>query len=279
MFGKNEIVGQKYFNEAGDKLLVTSRFLTLQGEGPYSGKLAFFLRLAKCNLACSFCDTYFDSGNWMTIPEINTDIGRVYLNEYDVGLAARMKQSVFVLTGGEPMLQKNIVPLLKEMNMHFGATQIESNGTVYQAIPDETTLVCSPKCSEKNGVAVKYLTPRQQILDRANCLKFVMSSEEGSPYNTVPDWALDWQQSTGNEIYVSPMNIYNDEPRKSKELRVENKEIDINTRSTVDEVISFWEPDLLDMQQNRINHEYAAKYCMKHGLRFQLQTHLFASLA
>lgn len=55
MFGMNEIVGLKYFKNAlPNTLTVTSRFYTLQGEGPFRGFPAYFIRLAKCNLACSF---------------------------------------------------------------------------------------------------------------------------------------------------------------------------------------------------------------------------------
>ena len=75
-------------------------------------------------------------------------------------------------TGGEPMLQKNIVPFLVRMNQRFAKTQIESNGLIVQHIPPETTLVVSPKCSEKNGQAVKYLEPNKIMLARADCLKF-----------------------------------------------------------------------------------------------------------
>ena len=46
MFGLNEIVGKKYFADAGDKLFVTSIFYTMQGEGPYRGMPALFVRLA-----------------------------------------------------------------------------------------------------------------------------------------------------------------------------------------------------------------------------------------
>ena len=56
MFGTNEIIGKKYFKDAPkDSLFVTSMFFTLQGEGPYAGLPALFIRLAKCNLDCSFC--------------------------------------------------------------------------------------------------------------------------------------------------------------------------------------------------------------------------------
>ena len=59
MFGLNEKVGKSYFKDAGDKLFVTSIFYTIQGEGPMRGRPALFVRLAKCNLGCSWCDAFF----------------------------------------------------------------------------------------------------------------------------------------------------------------------------------------------------------------------------
>jgi 7-carboxy-7-deazaguanine synthase len=285
MFGHNEIVGQKYFDTAADKLFVTSIFYTLQGEGPYRGEPAVFVRFAKCNLNCGFCDTFFDDGDWLSIEEIESRIEDAINQHFNhnVPLWAssqnKKKDMVLVVTGGEPMLQKNIVPFLKRMNEIFVKTQIESNGTLVQQIPNETTLVVSPKCSEKNGVAVKYLAPKDEMLARADCLKFVMSADSTSPYNEVPDWAHKWHAKTGKPVFVSPMNIYNKEPQKSKQLRAAKNNITLEERSTVDEVISFWEDGLLDMKANQKNHEYAAKYCTHHGFYLNLQIHLYASLA
>ena len=177
------------------------------------------------------------------------------------------------------MLQKNLGPFLERMSQRFEKTQIESNGTIVQAIPESTTLVVSPKCSEKKGVAVKYLAPRPEMLARANCLKFVMNDDPESPYSSVPDWAHEFRARTGNPVFVSPMNIYNSEPMKSKKLRAEKNQITLEERSTVDEVISFWEEGLLNMPANQKNHEYAAKYCLNHGFTLNLQIHLYASLA
>jgi organic radical activating enzyme len=300
MFGHNEIVGQKYFDQAGEKLFVTSIFYTLQGEGPYRGEPAVFVRLAKCNLNCSFCDTFFDDGDWLTIQEIDARIEQT-ITEYFEGevptwarelwsgvgvegnnspqVPLKKREMVLVVTGGEPMLQKNLVPFLEYMNKRFAKTQIESNGTIVQNIPAETTLVVSPKCSEKHGVAVKYLEPKQEMLARADCLKFVMSAKSDSPYAEVPNWAHNWHAITCKPVFVSPMNIYNSEPQKSKQLRASKNQISLAERSTTDEVISFWEAGLLNMQENQINHEFAAKYCVNHGFIFNMQLHLFASLA
>lgn len=286
MFGHNSIVGQKYFDQAQDKLFVTSVFgVTLQGEGPYRGQPAVFVRLAKCNLACSFCDTFFDDGDWFTYEELDAKIDQVIRNYFDQAVPEWMtyseghkRQCVLVITGGEPMLQKNLVGFLEHMNAQFKHTQIESNGTVWQPIPDETTLVVSPKCSEKRGVAIKYLEPKKQVMERADCLKFVMNADPESPYSSIPEWAHTY--ATRNKpVFISPMNIYNSEPLKSKQLRMSKNQISLDERSNVDEVVSFWEEGLLDMKANQANHEYAAKYCTKHGFILNLQIHLYASLA
>ena len=292
MFGTNSIEGKRFFKDAAkDQLFVTSMFMTLQGEGPFRGEPAFFIRLAKCNLDCQFCDTFFDDGDWLTFEQIeermeqtidqfytDKDMDRPQWTRHDKSLSMR-KRMVLVMTGGEPMLQDNLGPFLYHMSFMFKKCQIESNGTQNTAIPESTVLVCSPKCLEKNKVAVRYLKPRPEILERANCLKFVMEATEGSPYAEVPDWAHEWQAATGREIFVSPMNIYNEVPLASKKLRLTSNTTTMAERSTIDEVVSFWTPGLLNMSANQINHEYAAAYCVKHGFTLNIQIHLYASLA
>lgn len=293
MFGTNSVIGKKYFRDAPEEsLLVTSMFFTLQGEGPYAGQPALFIRLAKCNLTCSFCDTFFDDGDWMTFEQIEAKMYETICDYWtDKGQpvptwAVSPPDSdkvhpniVLVMTGGEPLLQENISAFMQKQLSNFKAVQVESNGIPDTVVPEGVTLVCSPKCLEKEGKAVKYYAPSATILERADCLKFVMSADTTSPYNSVPDWALDWKQRTGKEIYCSPMNIYNSFPQKIKLLRAEKGSITMAERSTVDEVISFWEKDLLDLNANQANHEYTARYCMSHGLKLNLQMHLYASLA
>lgn len=296
MFGTNEIIGKKFFKDAPeDSLFVTSMFFTLQGEGPFSGQPALFIQLAKCNLDCSFCDTFFDDGDWLTFRELQqkmsatvaaywTDRGQevpqwIMPRNPDDEYSELKINAVLVMTGGEPLLQENISAFMERQLDVFKDVQVESNGIPDTIVPAGVTLVCSPKCMEKNGKAVKYYSPSKTILDRADCLKFVMSADQDSPYSSIPDWAHEWKAKTGKEIYCSPMNIYNSFPQKIKLLRAEKGNITMAERSTVDEVISFWEPGLLNLAENQANHEYTAKYCMEHGLRLNLQMHLYASLA
>jgi 7-carboxy-7-deazaguanine synthase len=289
MFGLNEIVGKKYFAEAGDKLFVTSVFYTMQGEGPYRGMPAIFVRLAKCNLGCSWCDAFFDDGDWMSVEEVliqcQQEIDNYYKDEVPDTIYDNM---VFVLTGGEPSLQ-NIKPLLEKASVLYAYTQIESNGVFAPDVPDSTTVVVSPKCNEKVDISlgfkryipIKYMEPNEKTLESADCLKFIIEDQDGfdSPYQTIPDWAHDWAKESNKPIFISPMNIYNKEPERAKVIRSGKNKLDLGERSTVDEVVSWWEKDLFNMEANQKNHEHAARYALDHGYIFQMQLHLFASFA
>ncbi|KTC83859.1 7-carboxy-7-deazaguanine synthase QueE [Legionella cincinnatiensis] len=290
MFGFNDKVGKAFFNKAKhDELLVTSRFFTLQGEGPYRGHPAYFIRLAKCNLACSFCDTYFDSGEWRNFTSLLKEAEQViddfFKNRslstppWAQGLAKKM---VLVITGGEPSLQQNLSAFLEMAQAYFQSTQIESNGIAVLAdLPKSTTLVVSPKCLEKEGNVIRYLKPNPKMLARADCLKFVISAPEDNqyaPYSDIPLWAHEWAKQMNKQIFISPMNIYQKEPQRVKVIRDEGRDLTMTERSEINEVISFWEPGLLDLKKNQRNHEYAAEYCMKYGFILNLQIHLYAGL-
>lgn len=249
------------------------------------------------------CDTFFDDGDWLTFDEIEDRIEETIEQFYEDQNMARpdwtrirdsnqtvaigetsyvqllKRKMVLVMTGGEPMLQDNIGPFLERMESGFVKTQIESNGTQNTVIPPSTTLVISPKCLEKNKIAIRYLKPRVEILERATCLKFVMEADADSPYCDIPDWAHEWQQETGRDIFISPMNVYNTVPLESKKLRLNSNQTSLKERSEIDEVVSFWEPELLDMKANQINHEYAAQYCVQHGFILNLQIHLYCTMA
>lgn len=273
MFGHNEIVGKKFFRDSPEaregKLLVTSVFRTIQGEGPYAGMPAVFVRLAKCNLDCSFCDTYFDSGDWMTAAEI--------LEAASAG-SGPPRPRLLVITGGEPALQSEALDLqIDALMFAFDRVQFESNGVVPVGLDDRGTVTCvvSPKCLELGSRA--YPRPIKAVLEQADCLKFVMSGDPESPYHRVPEWAHEWKGYTGREIYVSPMAEYRYLPEQTQQLYQARRRPSLEVR-TAAERISFWESGLLDMEKCRRNYEYAARYALDYDLRLTLQMHLFASM-
>jgi 7-carboxy-7-deazaguanine synthase len=263
MFGNNSITGAKFFKDCGDKLLVTSIFYTLSGEGPYSGMPAIFIRFSRCNLQCDFCDTWFDSGTWMSIEDIkraiDIEIQKYFHNNIPEWAQHKKfhwyKQMVLVITGGEPTLQnKNLQSLLFALRDEFRFTQIETNGILEPLVPSDTTVVTSPKCV--NG---KYMEISDNVLHRTNFLKFVMCADKESQYSEIPEWALKWNKY-GGKIFISPMNEYARQCGKT-------------------EISSFWTEGLVDMKKAKANHEYCAQYCLKHGLRYSMQQHLFGSMA
>lgn len=271
MFGTNTIKGRGNFDQTDDRLMITKMFVTLQGEGPLSGRPALFIRLTHCNLACTFCDTNFETGtdySFMMVEfEIDKTIKKYFkgsvpqwarfarVNEDEI----KRRQMVLVITGGEPTLQTKLSPFLDRMIYQFYQTQIESNGILFLTIPQETVLVISPKCAERDGKPTYYLKPNQKNLIRADCLKFVVTADDTQPYHKIPDWAFDWRDEHHLPIYISPMNTYVRKP-------VEN------------EVASFWKEGLLNRDQNKANHEYAAQYCIQNGLYLSLQSHLMATI-
>lgn len=117
-------------------------FTSIQGEGPYAGVPAVFVRLAGCNLTCSFCDTDF------------TTDAKLLSEEHIVGEVSAMDQGsvdLVVVTGGEPFMQ-DISLLVKLLTNACFTVQIETNGTY--PIPDEIWELADIVCSPKEGCVV-----------------------------------------------------------------------------------------------------------------------------
>lgn len=111
-------------------LTVNEIFYSLQGEGGRTGEASIFIRLSKCNLACSFCDTEYESGERMTLHEILSEISQ-YPCQW------------IIWTGGEPTLQlkDETVAFFKEKGYKQA---IETNGT--RRVPAGIDYItCSPK--------------------------------------------------------------------------------------------------------------------------------------
>jgi organic radical activating enzyme len=111
-----------------ETLKVAEIFYSIQGEGFNQGMPAIFIRLAGCNMACSFCDTKWDDAKDWTIQEILSEIARYNCDR-------------IIWTGGEPTLQ-----LTDDVMTHFAKyiNYIETNGT--NRVPRHMNYVsCSPK--------------------------------------------------------------------------------------------------------------------------------------
>ncbi len=187
MFGKNKIKAAAKGD--GKTLEIFKIFRTFQGEGPYTGWPAVFIRLSGCNLACKFCDTDFDDFVEMAIEDILSEVGE---------LSRKTPGFLVVITGGEPFRQP--ISGLCDLLIDAGyLVQIETNGTLFIELNQGIKIVCSPKIT--NG---KYYPIREDLLERISAFKFIISdSQEG--YNNVSDVG---QSRFDVPVYVQPMDEY-----------------------------------------------------------------------
>ncbi|GAC1479412.1 MAG: 7-carboxy-7-deazaguanine synthase QueE [Acidimicrobiales bacterium] len=101
---------------------------TFQGEGPSAGRLAMFLRLGRCNLDCSWCDTPY-TWDW-TRYDRGEELHARAVDDVAAQLGA-IGAPLLVVTGGEPLLQQRALgPLLHRLRPSLARIEVETNGTV-----------------------------------------------------------------------------------------------------------------------------------------------------
>lgn len=156
---------------------------TFQGEGPFIGQPCVFLRLAGCNLSCSWCDTPFtwDWSKYSPSKEITFKTTYEAFEEIQ-RLGATYSSAIkhLVISGGEPLLQgDHLVELCEYLRVSGWTTEIETAGT---RKPPTLSLVdhfnISPKLSNSDNH--KTLRYKPDVLDHLNeaeskAFKFVVS--------------------------------------------------------------------------------------------------------
>lgn len=149
-------------------------FYSVQGEGTWTGTPAVFVRLAGCNLSCSFCDTDYALKFLATVDEI---VDRVRAESGDCPMV--------ILTGGEPLAQRETTALIDALRADGRRVHIESNGTMPTTLPDDVWLTVSPK---------ERLAP--EMARRANEAKLIVDGR-------VPDeWVSAFPSST--PLFLQP---------------------------------------------------------------------------
>ena len=138
-------------------------FRSIQGEGLTMGVPTVFVRTAGCNLDCSWCDTKyaFTGGTEMSVREIMGRIGPC---------------RTVCVTGGEPMLQKDILELLDALLEAGKAVVLETNGSVdLSDVPKDPRMMISMdiKCPS-SGMSDRMLDSNIGLLSMKDQLKFVI---------------------------------------------------------------------------------------------------------
>ena len=106
-------------------------FHSIQGEGPSVGTPSVFLRLATCNLSCSWCDTKY-TWDWQHY-EYEREVMELSHEQVERQICG-YPCSHLVITGGEPLLQQQgLLPLVQSLDRRGFSFEVETNGTV---VPD-----------------------------------------------------------------------------------------------------------------------------------------------
>ena len=154
------------------KLKVHEIFYSIQGETRTTGFTSFFIRLAGCNLNCSWCDTpkAKDVRKEMDIEDI--------INE-----AKKSRPFHHVtLTGGEPFLQEGALPLLQRLSEEGFMTQVETNGTMlFNNIPEKVRIIADIK-TPSSGEQDSFNEENLKYLRRFDEVKFVIAMMEDYQY-------------------------------------------------------------------------------------------------
>ncbi len=154
---------------------ITEIFLSIQGESSWSGLPCVFVRTTGCHLRCVWCDTdyAFYGGQDMSVDEILSEVQRL-------GRGCKLVE----LTGGEPLLQKEIGALAEALFAKGYTVLCETSGSLdVDRVPRDVIKIMDIKCPG-SGEADQNLWENLEKLGPQDELKFVMRDR------TDFDWAL-----------------------------------------------------------------------------------------
>lgn len=143
-------------------------FYSIQGETTLSGLTSVFVRLAGCNLRCIWCDTRASlaGGALMQVDEV---LDRV---------CSYPRPDHVTITGGEPLLQKNSIALMRKLLDEKYVVQLETNGSIsLDGVPPEVRKIVDIK-PPSSGHAGSFLPGNLGYMGNCDELKIVVADEK-----------------------------------------------------------------------------------------------------
>jgi 7-carboxy-7-deazaguanine synthase len=188
-------------------LTVCELFKSIQGESTFAGEVCSFVRLAGCNLSCSYCDTTYakTEGRPMSIDEVMAWVESQHCRLVEI-------------TGGEPLLQKDTVGLAAGLCDDTYTVLVETNGSQdISVLPYPCVRIVDVKCPS-SGMAGSFLLQNLHSLTSNDECKFVVSDRADF------DWALlflaEHRLTSRCTVIFSP-NIDNLQPKTLAEWIIE----------------------------------------------------------
>lgn len=180
-----------------ERLVVNEIYLSLQGESTFAGLPCVFIRLTACNLRCSYCDTAyaFTEGKRRPLAEILADVERLAAPYSVGGLRSAVggpRLPLVELTGGEPLLQPNALPLMQRLCDAGFTVLLETSGALDIAPVDaRVRRIMDLKCPS-SGEVERNRWENLKHLKATDEIKFVIG--------TVQDYEWAKEQITKHQL-------------------------------------------------------------------------------
>ena len=152
-------------------LTVNEIFYSIQGESSHAGRPCVFVRLTACDLRCTWCDSpyAFHEGARMAIDDVVAEVTRH---------GCRLVE----MTGGEPLLQKDLYPLMDRLHEAGLQVLIETGGhRSIEHVPAYATVIMDVKCPG-SGEAARHDQANFTRLRRHDEVKFVIRDRDDYEY-------------------------------------------------------------------------------------------------
>ena len=149
-------------------MVITEIFKSIQGESTRAGLPCIFVRLTGCNLRCVWCDTAyaFHGGAKMTVEQVLSRVAE--LSEGKVRLVE--------ITGGEPLLQEEVIPLAEQLLSAGYTVLVETSGEQrIDRLPREVVKIVDVKCPD-SGEADTFRIENLNALSATDEVKFVITT-------------------------------------------------------------------------------------------------------
>jgi len=167
-----------------DTLVINEIYLSLQGESTFAGLPCVFVRLTACDLRCSYCDTAyaFAEGTKQSLPSIRAEVLRLARPFREVRSPKSEVRSgrlpLVELTGGEPLLQKNSLPLMQGLCDDGFTVLLETSGAHdISPVDPRVRRIMDLKCPG-SGEAGRNCWENLRHLRSTDEIKFVIASRE-----------------------------------------------------------------------------------------------------
>ena len=174
-------------------------FHSIDGEGKRAGELVTFIRLAGCNLKCTYCDTLYAQNESSGTPTL--------INELAMLAKAHGGDKV-TLTGGEPLAHRNVLSLINKLVQLEVEVNVETNGSidVYEAkklFEGTSSFLTVDVKSPSSGMVDHNNLHNLYILDEKDVVKFVVGSKEDLKY--MVDVMKPFEFNPAFQWYISPV--------------------------------------------------------------------------